>query len=208
MNAVQWDFIINRTSTLLLLASSLCAAPGTGSVKELQICDLLHRLDSFDGKRVAVRGIYRFSMEVAGLYSDGCKEPLILDGAKRAQALYLEPAGKSPELQAQLAHFNEVVDRVKKGGGRQAINVTFVGTVVTRNPKLHLLGQSEGARMFGPVGGFPAQLEVDSIGDITIEDEPREPSNMELRKLGIKTLRRGLFPCEGTGARGPYLGVT
>ena len=79
-------------------------------------------------------------------------------------------------------NYARLYNRIKKGGGRQAIHVTFVGTVVTRNPKLHRRGQSKGERMFGPAGVFPAHLVVDSIGNITVEDEARGPSNMELRK--------------------------
>jgi len=156
------------------------AAPAKAeSLKVVPICDLLRRLDKFAGKRVAVRGVYRFSMEVEGLYSEGCPKPLILDGAARAQALWTVFAVTSSE---QTAHFMEATNGVKKGGERQAIHVTFIGALITRNPNLHRLGQRKGERMFGHLGVFPAQLNVDSIEDITIEDGAHRPSNMELQK--------------------------
>jgi hypothetical protein len=158
------------------------AATKVESMKEIQICDLFRRLDVFDGKHVAVRGVYRFSMELAGLYSEGCPEPLILDRAERAQALSTEFLAKSPEQRAEYANFTEVVDRIAKAGGRQAVHVTFVGTVVARNPNLHRLGQSKGARRFGHLGLYPARLEVEGIQNITIEDESRQPSNMGLKR--------------------------
>lgn len=164
-----------------LLAQATATARAK-SMEEIEICDLFRRLDAFDGKRVAVRGIYRFSFELAGLYSEGCEKPLILDGAERAQALTTDFVGKSPEQQAQFAHFTEVVSDIAKGGGRQVIHVTFVGTLVTRNPRLHRFGQRKGERMFGHLGVFPAQLEVDGVKNIMIEDDGRKPSNMELPK--------------------------
>ena len=85
---------------------------------EIQICDLFRRLDTFDGKRVAVRGVYRFSFELAGLYSEGCAKPLVLDGAERAQALSTEFVGKAPEERTGFAHFTEVVDGVAKKRGK------------------------------------------------------------------------------------------
>jgi hypothetical protein len=165
----------------VLLAQAVAPAKAE-STKTIQICALFRRLDAFDGKRVAVRGFYRFSMELAGLYSEGCPEPLILDGVERAQALHTEFVANSPEQRAALAHFSEVVDRIAKGGGRQAVHVTFLGTLVTRNPNLQRLGQRKGERMFGHSGVYPAQLEVDGIEDISIEDRAPRASNMELQK--------------------------
>ena len=53
------------------------AADKAESIGEIEICDLFRRLDAFDGKHVAVRGVYRFSTELAGLYSEGCQKPLL-----------------------------------------------------------------------------------------------------------------------------------
>jgi hypothetical protein len=143
---------------------------------------LFRRLDAFAGKRIAARGVYRFSRELAGLYSEGCQRPLILDGAERAQALETELVGSSPERRAEFAHFMEIVNGVATGGGGQAIHVTFVGILVTRNPDLHRFGQRKGERMFGHLGVYPAMLKVEEIRDITIEDDAHEPSNMERGK--------------------------
>jgi len=73
---------------------------------EIAICDLFDRLDAPDGKQVVVRGIYRFSHELAGLYSsNGCHKPLILDGVKRAEALDIEFVGTSLEQRSALEDF-------------------------------------------------------------------------------------------------------
>ena len=165
----------------LLAQVSTTAKPET--MKEIQICDLFRRLDAFNGKRIAVRGVYRFSFELAGLYSEGCAKPLILDGVERAQALNTEfKRVARGSNSSEFAHFTDLVDDVAKSGGGQAIHVTFVGTLVTRNPQLHRLGQRKGERMFGHLGVYPARLEVDGIRNITIEDGGRKASNMELRK--------------------------
>jgi len=180
------QLFVLASDAVISAASASRTAQATGGevqfTKEIQICDLFRRLDAYAGKYIAVRGIYRFSTELGGLYSEGCEKPLILDGAPRAQALNTEFVAKTPEQQSELAHFNSVVKDIAKGGGRQAIHVTLVGTLVTRNPELHRLGQHKGARMFGHLGIYPAQLRVDGVKNITIEDNSRTPSNMELKE--------------------------
>lgn len=174
--------LIATTCAVLLVSpcgDAVAAAP-RNSAEVVPICDLLRRLDAFDGKIVAVRGAYRFSPELAGLYSEGCQNALVLDGFERTQALETEFTGASAEQRAAFAHFTEAVDRIAKAGGRQAIHVTFVGKVVTRNPGLHRVGQRKGERMFGHLGIYPARLEVREVENITIEEAARQPSNMEL----------------------------
>jgi len=146
------------------------------------ICDLLRHLDTFNGKRIVVRGVYRFSMELGGLYSEGCQKPLMLDGRERAQALSTEFVGRSPEEHMEHEDFAKVVNEIAKSCRREAIHVTFVGVLVTRNPELHRLGSRKGERMFGHLGTYPAELKVEEIRDITIEDGARNPSNMECRR--------------------------
>ena len=138
---------------------------------KFQICDLLRRIDAFDGKLFAVRGMYCFSKELAGLYSEGCQKQLILDGVERAQAL---DVGKSPEERAELEHFTNVVSYVAKSGK--------LGTLINRNPQLHRLGNGKGDRLFGHLGVYPARLEVSSIRNVRVVENAPSPSNMELRK--------------------------
>jgi len=189
MNLPSGLQILILASRVAMLASPLnlvlgqTSAAGNAEVTPvIQICDLFRQLDAFDGKRVAVRGVLRFSIELGGLYSGGCEKPLILDGVERAQALETEFVGRSTEQRAASAHLNDIVNQIKKGGGRQANHVTLVGTLITRNPKLHQLGKRKGERMFGHFGVYPAHLEVSDIQNITIEQDAREPSNMELPK--------------------------
>jgi hypothetical protein len=149
---------------------------------DMPICELFRKLDAFDNKQVAVRGVYRFSSELSGLYSEGCPEPLILDGVERPQALDADFVGKGAEQRAEFEEFGRIVDRIAKGGGRQAIHVTLIGTLIARNPKLHRLGNRTGERMFGHLGVYPARLDYTAIRSITIEDEAIRPSNMDLRR--------------------------
>jgi len=174
---------------MLALAGSLisplwaqtAASADAGELKEIPICNLLERLDKFAGKRVAVRGIYRFSTELNGLYSEGCPKPLILDGVQRAQALSTEFATEALRQRPEWVHLGEAIGAVMKSGRRQVICVTFTGTLITRNPNLHRLGRGKGERMFGHLGVYPAQLDVDGIQNITVDKNAREPSNMDLR---------------------------
>lgn len=183
MNICRIALFLALCMILLCQRSLLCAQQTkTRDVAgATPICDLLRYLDRFNGRRIAVRGVYRFSMELGGLYSEGCQTPLILDGRERAQALSTEFVGRSPEEQMEHEHFTKEVNEIAKTCGRQAIHVTFVGVLVTRNPKLHRLGSRKGERMFGHLGTYPAELRVEEIKDIAIEDDARNPSNMKCR---------------------------
>jgi hypothetical protein len=50
------------------LLAQVTTATKAETTEEIQICDLFQRLDEFSGKRVAVRGVYRFARELARDY--------------------------------------------------------------------------------------------------------------------------------------------
>ena len=112
------------------------------------ICTVFHNLPHWHGKTIAIRGRYRYSRELAGLYGTDCPE---LRAAIDAQ--FSLP-------QSELAKINAVVEKTKQDGS--AIDAIFLG---------HFTRQT-GPVGFGHLGVYPAKLRVtqvlrfDSIADI------------------------------------------
>ena len=124
----------------------------------------------------AVRGYYRFAMELGGLYGRNCPKKLLLDGAERAQAFYLDYGSKCDDKElAAIVH-----RLIEKKDSRAAIAVTVIGTVNTSVGKMtDRLGVRRKARMFGHLGVYPAQISVEAYRDIVVVDAPDFPSNMQ-----------------------------
>lgn len=103
------------------------------------ICTVFHNLPYWHGKTVAIRGRYRYSRELAGLYGTDCPE-------LRA-AIDIEPALPP----AELAKINAVVEKTKQDGS--AIDAIFLG---------HFTRQT-GPVGFGHLGVYPAKLRVTQV---------------------------------------------
>jgi hypothetical protein len=105
-------------------------------------------LPHWHGKTIAIRGRYRYSRQLAGLYGTDCPE-------LRA-AIDIEPALPP----AELAKIQAIVEKTKQDGS--AIDAIFLG---------HFTRQT-GPAGFGHLGVYPAKLRVtqvlrfDSIADI------------------------------------------
>ena len=103
------------------------------------ICTVFHNLPYWHGKTVAIRGRYRYSRELAGLYGTDCPE-------LRA-AIDIEPALPP----AELAKINAVVEKTKQDGS--AIDAIFLG---------HFTRQTSPVG-FGHLGVYPAKLRVTQV---------------------------------------------
>lgn len=148
-------------------------ATPAANVAVIDVCKALQRIDALSGSVVAVRGFYRFAMELGGLYGRNCPKKLVLDGAERAQAL---DVGFAPGTDKDLA---VVVNRlIGEKNSREAIQVTVVGTIYARRADLTDIN-GRGMRMFGHLGVYPAQITVQSIRDISVLYLPEFPSNMQ-----------------------------
>jgi len=140
----------------------------------LDICDALQKIDRLNGSVVAVRGYYRFGMELGGLYGRNCGKKLILDGAVRAQAFDLASDAIVDDKELDAA-----VDKlIREKDTRKAIQVTLIGVIRARRSDLTGLDGCK-ARMFGHLGIYPAQIAVQAVRDVTVIDAPDFPSNMD-----------------------------
>jgi hypothetical protein len=163
-------------------AGNAGGATPVASVAVIDVCEALQRIDVLNGSVVAVRGFYRFAMELGGLYGRNCPKKLVLDGVERAQAFDLEfgPTVADKDLAA-------VVNRlIREKNSREAIQVTVVGTIHARrtdSPDINgRKANGQKARMFGHLGVYPAQIAVQSIRDISVLDLPEFPSNMQPKR--------------------------
>jgi hypothetical protein len=139
----------------------------------IEICDALQRIDKLDGSVVAIRGYYRFGMELGGLYGRNCPKKLILDHAERAQAFDL--AFASMVDQAELQHAANRL--IQEKNVREAIQVTLVGVIRARRVDLTDIDGRK-ARNFGHLGVYPAEIVVRGVQDVSVTDAPEFPSNM------------------------------
>jgi hypothetical protein len=145
-----------------------------GSLVVMDICDALQNIDKLSGSVVAVRGYYRFGMELGGLYGRNCPKKLVLDGATRGQAFDLS-YGPMVDDKALAAVANRLIEEKNI---RAAIQATVVGVVRARRPDLIDIDGRK-ARMFGHLGVYPAQIIVQALRDVSVVDAPDFPSNMD-----------------------------
>jgi hypothetical protein len=143
----------------------------------LDICEALQNIDRLNGSIVAVRGYYRFAMELGGLYGRNCPNQLVLDGAQRVQGFYLE-GGPMVDDKELVAVTNRMI---REKNVREAIQLTIVGVVRARRADLTDIDGRK-ARMFGHLGVYPAQITVRAIRDISVVDAPEFPSNMQPKR--------------------------
>ena len=140
----------------------------------IEVCDALQRIDKLDGSVVAVRGYYRFGMELGGLYGRDCPKKLILNRSERAQAFDLAFAAMTDRTELERA-----ADRlIEEKNVREAIQITVVGVIRARRADLTDIDGKK-ARMFGHLGVYPAQLVVTGVQDLSVIDAPEFPSNMD-----------------------------
>jgi hypothetical protein len=164
-----------KAALLATLAASV--APGQQVSRSrpvvIGVCDALQRIDKLDGTVVAVRGYYRFGMELGGLYGRDCPKKLVLDRAERAQAFDLAFAPMS----AQTDLLRAVNRLAEEKNVRESIQATFVGVIRARRADLTDVDGKK-ARRFGHLGVYPAQIVVRDVEDVSVNDAPEFPSNM------------------------------
>jgi hypothetical protein len=123
------------TIMLVMLAASLLVSQivrASDPTAPLDVCDALQKIDQLDGSMVAVRGYYRFGIEVGGLYGRNCPKKLVLDRAERAQAFDLA-FGATVDDKKLAAATNRLIE---ERDGRAAIQVTVIGMIRARRSDL------------------------------------------------------------------------
>jgi len=139
------------------------------------LCQLFQDLDAHDGRRVSVRGIYRFGREVAGLFVGSCEQRVMLDGHEVVPHIVLDFSTKTDALDQAVA------DAKMKPN---AITLAVTGTLRTQSgaPYIGKDSKQYKARMFGHLGAFPAKLLVETIDQIEVSINSETPSNFALQK--------------------------
>jgi hypothetical protein len=153
-------------------AQSVGAEAGNPPV--LDICDALQKIDKLSGSVIAVRGYYRFGMELSGVYGRSCPKKLVLDGAERAQAFELSYGPMVDEKELATVANRMIVEK----NSHEAIRVTVVGVIRARRADLSDI-HGRKVRMFGHLGVYPAQIIVQAIREVSVTDAPEFPSNMQ-----------------------------
>jgi hypothetical protein len=133
-----------RSNAILLL---LTAAALSGQ-SPLSVCDVLQRLDELHGKRITVKARYRAGEEIANLYDPTCPSPALVDGVKRAPAIHVTTQLGEAENDRIRPLFTTALDEGK------AIELTVEGEFHSQQP---------GARTFGHLGMYPAELKITRI---------------------------------------------
>lgn len=178
--------MLTATNAVALAFSCALLSLGGNQTTKLEssvidLCEVLPQLDHFDGKTIAVRGYYRFSRELGGLYVANCANPIMIDGVQRAAAVYVLPRAKSQEGIAEEEEFAKAVKSLIKSGRPDAISVVFLGRLrASAGPSIvdSIGNKRKPARMFGHLGVYPAEMEVERTLDIKILNDPNHAANM------------------------------
>ena len=144
-----------RSNAILLL---LTAAALSGQ-SPLSVCDVLQRLDELHGKRITVKARYRAGREIANLYDPACPAPALVDGVKRAPAISVTTQLGEAENDRIRPQFTNALDDGK------AIELIVEGEFHSQQP---------GARTFGHLGVYPAELKITRIIQIHAFKDPTD----------------------------------
>jgi hypothetical protein len=184
--------IIIVPMALLSVADAQATGPNVKSKsdpKPISICDLFKDIRPYEGKVIAVRGIYYH-----GLREGNCPHafeggdrvwPTVLDLATSNTYEEGEPAVSFDTDDESWDKLNEVAIREGKKGLLGEIWVTMVGQL--RGPQRHLRnGHPGGVGCYGHLGAFPAQLVVERVFDIAVKTN----GTHDYRKILPPHLRR------------------
>jgi len=177
-NAIAMFIILCSVELLHVAEAQEQLQRTTEPIEVLDVCDALQQVDRLNGSDIAVRGYYRFGFELAGLYGRDCPKPLMLDGAQRAQAFYFEDGPNTVDH----GELRSAADKlIQEQNSRAAIQVTMIGRIRARRADLIDL-DGRGARMFGHLGVYPAEIVLREIREVSAIDAPEFPSNMSPNK--------------------------
>ncbi len=159
--------------TLLLLPAG-CArqqvATTDTTAKTITVCELFQQLDSYRGKIVSVRGVYR-----DGLGQEDCREKFVTGGHEWPTVLFLVDSDFTREGEAPVPFITdhkswdalELIDqRESRQGGRVDIYVTIVGQLLARKRYVPDNGDVVGG--YGDHSVFLAELVVKTVKDIDV----------------------------------------
>jgi hypothetical protein len=158
-------------------------SPPDGTV--IEICDILRDPVSFNGKEVAIRGVFRDTDEGAWLVGE-CPVPLSTGGYVWNSHIYLiSPRSKfvlrSVEYSEDSAAFEVLASRLKdrKDPIRDKAIVTVFGKIETREDLEAQVYRDRDGRVrpagFGHMGGAPAQLVLKTVRDISVVPFAQRP---------------------------------
>lgn len=173
---MRYCLVMWKATLLVTVAASVSPGQQVSPSRPalIEVCDALQKIDKLDGSVVAVRGYYRFGMELGGLYGRSCPKKLVLDRAERPQAFDLAFASMADQAELQRAA-NRLIEEKNV---REAIQVTLVGVIRARRADLTDI-KGKKARNFGHLGIYPAQIVVRGVQDVSVIDAPEFPSNMD-----------------------------
>ena len=150
----------------------------------ISACDLLRNPVKFDGRVVAVRGLYVAEAHGAYLRAENCDGILPNDKFKWPPVIFVslsqkEMESKDKDVRSYVRATEQMAAAIRsqiqlKGPGATParVRVTFAGLFETRRDIENRPGDG-----FGPLNTAPGQLYVDAVRDVVVEFEDTEPKH-------------------------------
>jgi hypothetical protein len=179
-----------RILTVLLLTSGWFADASADDepLKTLHVCEILRDPSAFNGKIIAVRGVYLAGGHGLYLSEQDCKAPLVTKTYRWPSVIWVPLSEK--EFQTRGLSFQRALKaEVEIGNARRGaeerrpngikiekVTVTYVGLFETHaHFDDKVVQRPDGSQVgigFGQVPGAPGQLFVDTVKDIVVEFQP------------------------------------
>jgi hypothetical protein len=150
----------------------------------MTICELLKNPSTYRGKLVTVTGIYWYGLR------EPCREPLVTGNRTWPTVIdfaHSDILGASGEAIAFATdskswdHLQLFVRQEARAGRREEIWVTVVGMFRAPESYVNKDGQVFGG--YGHLGGYPAQLVLKTVLDISIKNNPTYDYRELLRRV-------------------------
>lgn len=176
----------NRVAAILVLALSLLSLSACQTTRVEQrdlgqaishsvtVCELFKDISTYSDRRVEVRGVYYFGLRARerseGILAGGRVWPLALDLAESNSVLSEDVQVPFITDNASWSHLNDVATRAGLAGKKVEILVTISGLI--KGPQSHWVPNSGITRGYGHLGAYPAQLIVERVRNVEIDETP------------------------------------
>ncbi len=160
---------------LVVLAAFFCTIVSPAEEhKVLDVCEALSNLEKLDGHLVTIRGALG-TFQGWWLEGEQCAEHVEVKGHVFVDTISIQESTSLvrvhvPPFAASRKPFSELNEALHRlRDEREALRVTIVGILETRQPRAKLLGSRGQLLGFGHLGVAPAQLLLREVVDITIK---------------------------------------
>lgn len=173
---------------LAVLAFFAALQPATASDNQreahtVDICDLARALGSFDGKLVAVRGMYLSGRHGQTVAAEACPKPTPFTEFGSGIAIDLDvnldkgSAVPGPNHRSYAVNRNAILEfqmKANSSSDSESVTATFIGVLhAVRGFAMHVTpNQGYEGNGFGHMGRYPAQLQLTTVRNAVFAAEP------------------------------------